>query len=104
MKYYSVNVTEIAEIDLHDIITYIANQFDSEETAKDMYDAVEKTLSSLTTFPERATLVDDDRLWLMGYRKIEIKNYLAFFTIDKQNAIVNVERILYMRRDWEQIL
>lgn len=104
MKYYNVNVTEIAEIDLYDIITYIANQFDSDETAQDMYDEVERVLSSLVTFPERATVVDDDRLRLLGYRKIMIKNYIAFFTIDKQNAIVNVERILYYRRDWQGIL
>jgi len=104
MKCYSVNVSEIAEIDLHDIITYIANQFDAEETAQEMYDEIEKKLMSLATFPERATLVDDDRLRLLGYRKIMIKNYIVFFTIDKQNSIVNIERILYQRRNWQELL
>jgi len=104
MNSYSVNITGSAEIDLNDIISYIANQFDAEETAQTMLEIIEEKLSSLATFPERAPIIDDERLRLMGYRKIMIKNYIAFFSIDKANSIVNVERVIYMRRDWQQIL
>jgi len=101
---YNINVTEAAEIDLHDIITYISEQFMAESTALDMVNVIECALSSLSTFPERIPPVSDDRLRERGYRKLGIKNYVAFFSIDKKNKIVNIERILYMRRDGEQIL
>jgi len=104
MKTYEVNVTESAEIDLHDIITYISEQFMAEITAMDMLHTIETSLSSLATFPERLPLVSDDRLQELGYRKLGIKNYGAFYTIDKKREVVNIERILYMRRDWVQIL
>jgi len=104
METYSINVTEAAEIDLYDMITYISEQFMAEVTALDMLNDIERVLSSLSTFPERIPLVNDDRLRERGYRKLRIKNYIAFFSIDKKNKIVNIERILYMRRDWEHII
>lgn len=39
-----------------------------------------------------------------GYRKLIIKNYIAFFTVDEQARVVDVERILYARRDWLNII
>lgn len=104
MNSYEVNVTEIAEIDLIDIVTYISEQFMAEQTATEFALLAEKTLSSLAQFPERIPLLNDDRLRSLGYRKISIGNYLAFFSIDKKNKIVYVERILYNRRDWESLL
>lgn len=104
MKTYDINVTEVAEIDLHNIITYISEQFMAETTALEMLNLIESTLSSPSTLPERVPLVSDDRLRERGYRKLGIKNYVVFFSIDRKNEIVNVERVLYMRRDWKQIL
>lgn len=41
---------------------------------------------------------------MLGYRKLIVKNYIVFFTIDEPNKVVDVERILYGRRDWLRIL
>jgi plasmid stabilization system protein ParE len=54
--------------------------------------------------PQKSPAVRDDRLVSMGYRKLLIKNYVVFFTIDEQSQVVNLERILYARRDWLRIL
>jgi len=104
METYSVNVTESAGMDLYDIVSYITEQFMAETTAEQMVDLIEEKLSSLSTFPERVPLVDDERLRELGYRKLGINNYVAFFSIDRKNKTVNVERVLYMRREWESIL
>jgi plasmid stabilization system protein ParE len=40
----------------------------------------------------------------MGYRKLIVKNYIAFFTVDEKAKTIDVERILYARRDWLRIL
>jgi plasmid stabilization system protein ParE len=45
-----------------------------------------------------------ERLASMGYRKLQVKNYIAFFTINEKDGVVDVERILYTRRDWLRIL
>jgi plasmid stabilization system protein ParE len=37
-------------------------------------------------------------------RKLIIKNYIAFYRINEDEKIVNVERILYSAADWKNKL
>ena len=104
MATYSIEVSEPAENDLRDIILYISSQLSSPMTAMNMMDTIEEALLGLSEMPQKCAAVRDDRLASMGYRKLLIKNYVAFFTIDEQSKVVNVERILYARRDWLRIL
>jgi toxin ParE1/3/4 len=48
--------------------------------------------------------VADERLAAIGYRKLIVKNYIIFFSIDEKAKVVDVERILYGRRNWRAIL
>ena len=58
----------------------------------------------MTDMPQKCPLVRDERLASIGYRKLLVKNYVVFFTIDEKAKVVDVERILYARRDWLRIL
>ncbi|WP_083809940.1 type II toxin-antitoxin system RelE/ParE family toxin [Mahella australiensis] len=48
--------------------------------------------------------MDDERLASLGYRKLIVKNYVVFFTIDEKSKVVDIARILYARRDWLRVL
>lgn len=104
MAKYKVNVSEPAENDLRDIVRYISAQLAAPITATKMMDAIEEAIGSLTDMPQKCPPVTDERLASMGYRKLVVKNYIAFFTINEHSKVVNVERILYGRRDWLRIL
>ena len=104
MDHYKVDVSETAENDLLDIVRYIASQFSAPITALNMMDLLEEAMASLSKTPQRIPLVRDDRLAQMGYRHLGVKNYLVFYIIDEKNKVVDVERILYARRDWKRIL
>jgi len=104
MEQYRVDVSEVAENDLEDIVRYIASQFSAPVTALRMMDLFEVAMASLAEMPQRFSLLNDERLSQMGYRKLAVNNYLMFFSIDEQSKVVDVERILYARRDWLQIL
>ena len=104
MEPYRVDVSEAAENDLYDIVRYIASQFFAPVTALQMMELLEEAMASLSEMPQRFSLLNDERLSQMGYRKLTVKNYLVFFFIDEQNKVVDVERILYARRDWLRIL
>ena len=104
MEHYDIRHTEPAEDDLIDILRYIAVELKEPSTALRMLAAIDKAIENLSTMPHRYPLVDDERLAALGYRMLSIKNYLAFFTIDEETTTVNVERILYARRDWLHIL
>lgn len=59
---------------------------------------------SLSEMPSRHALVTDERLALLGIRKLPVENYIVFYVISETNMVATVVRILYGRRDWEQLL
>ena len=104
MVKYRVDVSEPAENDLRDIVLYIASQLSATISALNMMELLEEAMVGLSDTPQRCSLVADERLSQMGYRKLIVKNYVVFFSIDEKNKVVDVERILYGRRDWLRIL
>lgn len=104
MAQYRVDVSEPAENDLVDIVRYIASQLSAPISALNIMELLEEAMAGLSDMPQRCPLVADERLSQMGYRKLTIKNYVVFFTIDEKNKVVDVERILFGRRDWLRIL
>jgi len=100
MAKYRVDISEPAEADLRDIVRYISAQLSVPVTAMKMMEA----LSKLSDMPRGYPLLRDDRLASMGYRRVDVKNYTAFFTINEKEKVVDVERILYARRDWANLL
>ena len=104
MVIYNVQHTESSKRDLLDVLRYIAVELQEPATALRMVDTIDKIIESLSHMPHRCPLVDDERLAALGFRKLHIKNYIAFFTIDDESQAVYIERILYARRDWLHIL
>lgn len=104
MDKYRIDISEPAENDLRDIVRYIAAQLSAPLTALKMMDLIEESIMGLAIMPQKCSPVIDERLALMGYRKLPVKNYVVLFTIDEKAKVVDIERILYARRDWRQIL
>jgi plasmid stabilization system protein ParE len=101
---YRVDVSEPAENDLLDIVSYISSDLEAPITALKMMETIEEALAGLSIMPHSRPKVRDERLAAMGYRIEIIKNYIAFFTINEEEKTVDVGRILYGRRDWKRIL
>ncbi|CFY11037.1 Toxin-antitoxin system, RelE/ParE toxin family [Syntrophomonas zehnderi OL-4] len=104
MAKYRVDISEPAENDLMDIVRYIASQLSAPVSALHMMELLDETMTGLSDMPQRCPFIADERLSQMGYRKLIVKNYVVFFSIDEKNKVVDVERILYGRRDWLRIL
>jgi len=104
MAKYRVDVSDPAESDLGDIIRYIASQLSAPLSALHLMEILEEAMEDLSDMPQRYPFVSDERLAQMGYRKLSVKNYIVFFSIDEKDKVVDIERILYGRRDWLRIL
>lgn len=100
MTKYRVDLSEPAEKDLIDIVKYIASQLSSPMSAYHMMEIFEEAMASLSDTPQRCPLITEERLSQLGYRKLIVKNYIVFFSVDEKNKVVDVERILYARRNW----
>ena len=104
MAKYRIDVSKPAEDDLRDIVRYISSQLTAPMTAIKMLETIEKALEKLSDLPDRCPVVRDERLTSMGYHRLNVKNYVVLFTVDKKTKVVDVERILYSRRDWANLL
>ena len=104
MGVYNINITEPAENDLRDIARYIAAQLNAPTNALNTVQAIKDAIAGLKTTALVYPLVRDDRLAAMGYRPLIVKNYIAFYIVDEKGKTVDVDRILYKRRDWMNIL
>ena len=104
MGKYRVHLSEPAENDLRDIVRYISAALASPISAGKMMDIIQQAISDLAAMPHRCPSVRDERLAMLGYHKLLVENYVIFFTVDEKAKIIDIERILFARRDWQRIL
>lgn len=101
---YELHITRAAENDLNEAADYIEFVLMNPQAADYLLDAVEETLPTLSEYAERHALVDDPVLKAWGIRFVQIKNYLAFYTIAEDEQKVYIVRFLYGKRNWISIL
>ncbi|MDO4389883.1 MAG: type II toxin-antitoxin system RelE/ParE family toxin [Eubacteriales bacterium] len=101
---YEVHITRAAENDLNEAADYIEFVLLNPQAADDLLDTVEETLPTLAQYAQRYALVDDPVLRAWGIRFVQIKNYLAFYTISEEEQKVYIVRFLYGKRNWISIL
>lgn len=96
---YRVKVTEQAEEHLREIVRYIAVQLKAPEAAHHFLDAFEQEMLSLSQFPGRFALVDEEPWHSQGVHKMALKNFLVYFLIDETDKRVQVFAVIYGKRD-----
>ena len=65
---------------------------------------MKKFYNTLKYNPQKFAIIDYDNIKQYKFRKLIIKNYIAFYRINEDEKIVNVERILYGEMDWKNKL
>ncbi|MGN0528950.1 MAG: type II toxin-antitoxin system RelE/ParE family toxin [Eubacterium sp.] len=101
---YKITVTEPAQRDLAEAITYISKELKNRQAAVNLLNSVDKAVRSLSDMPERYAVIDDEILGAAGFRFIKIKSYLLFYIVRNESKTVVIQRFLYARRDWLNIL
>lgn len=96
---YKVSITAQAQEQLRDIVGYITYTLQAPKTALKMLDTLEKEISSLSQFPNRVALTEEDPWRTQGIHKMPIKNYLVYFWVDELDKHVHVTGVIYGRRD-----
>lgn len=99
-KKYDVKLSIEAEKDLQSIIIYIKDKLKEPIIAKKHAHIMKKEIKSLEYFPQRYAIIDNQKIKDLEIRKLIIKNYIAFYRINEEKKLVNVERILYGASDW----
>ena len=98
-KTYIVKITTQAEEQLQAIVKYIACELKVPKAALHLLDEIERSISSLSQFPQRVALTEEEPWRSAGIHKMPVKNFLVYFWIDEENRKVQVTAIIYGRRD-----
>jgi plasmid stabilization system protein ParE len=100
MGRFNVSILPKAQEDMAGIVDYLNTL--SPQAALQYYDLLTAKIAGLSEMPERCAAVRDTQLRLRGYRFLVVENYIVFFVV--QGELVQVRRILYNRRQYENLL
>lgn len=98
-KLYTVKTTSQAEEQIQEIIHYIAHELKAPDAALHLLDTLEASFVSLTQFPQRVALVEEEPWRNNGIHRLPVKNFLVYFWIDEDNMNVQVIAVIYDKRD-----
>lgn len=101
---YVVKITMQAQEQMQETARYIADNLQAPETALRMLDTLEKEIASLSRFPNRIALTEEEPWRNYGVHKMPVKNYLIYFWIDEVAHKVQVTAAVYGKRDQMQQL
>ena len=101
---YKITLETTAISDLFGILDYISDVLKEPETAQRILSSIENKIMSLNELPCRQSTVRDEPYKSMGVRWIPAENYTVFYVVDENERSVHVLRILYNRRNWQNLL
>lgn len=96
---YSYVLTEKANQDLDEILSYITNALCNKKAASDFLDKTLEAIEQIRAFPESGSLVNNPYLGNVNVRKVPVGNYLIFYQPTIATRKIIVLRVIYGRRD-----
>jgi len=88
-----------AKRELEEAALYIAGELSAPESAIALVDAVDEMVHSLAEMPYRHTIFQSLYALEREVRFVPVKGYNIFYVVDEGQKVVEIQRILYQRRD-----
>ncbi len=105
MGNYKVQLTDKAQKDIIGIARYISEELFDKSAADEHVDEIYRVALGLSDMPKRHNLIiDEDFIIPYGMRRVGVKNYSMFYTCDDEGLIVYIWRVLYNKREWQNLL
>jgi plasmid stabilization system protein ParE len=101
---YDIILETTAALDLYGILDYITDVLKQPETAERIFLSIEEQIMTLDYMPTRHNIVRDEPYASLGVRMMPVESYFAFYVVDEIKYEVHILRILYKRREWQNIL
>ena len=101
---YEVQVSEAAENDIDEILTYMLEEQSNPEAAKDFANALGERLIKMQTQPLTYELSRSESLAQMGYRRFVIGNNVVLYLVNENKRVVIIFRVLYGPREYKKYI
>lgn len=99
---YKLHYIELAISDLREIVHYISNQLFARQAAIELVDKLDKAISNLAHFPFSGHLYRNNHRLEDEYRVLVVERYVVFYVV--YDDIVEIRRILYGKRNFEELI
>jgi plasmid stabilization system protein ParE len=101
---YTLKFSKLYDSDVDESYNYIKNTLEAPMAANNLIKGILEKLQKIKENPHRRPLVQDSYLASLGYRIINVKNYMIFYIIDDDKKQIKVVRFMYNKRDWVNLL
>lgn len=96
---YKLEFLPVAKDDMLEIIKYISGELKNKQAAENLAEEFISAAESLRQFPYSHQVYSPLKPLETEYRKVIVKNYLMFYTVDEKEKTVTIMRVIYARRD-----
>ncbi len=104
MKKYIVKISEPAEQDFEKIISYLRYDLSGDIIADKYKILFKQRLKELENIADSMPILDEKLTGHKNIRKINVRNYIIFYTTDEKGNKALVLRIGHAFMDWEKYL
>ncbi len=101
---YKIEFLPIAKKDIDDIIYYISHNLKNVTASKKLRDLFMSSLDNILEFPYGCSLYHPIAVLKNEYRSYRVKNFLMFYTINEEESLITIVRVLYQKMDISNIL
>lgn len=101
---FNYQLTRKANADLDDIVFYIAVELSNPIAASAFLDKLMVAIEEAQSFPESGPQVINNYLPHLIIREKLIDNYIMYYQPDYLNKIIYITRIVYGKRNMDEIL
>ena len=101
---YKLEYLPAARKDLVEIAIYISHELKNPRAAERLTNALIEKCEQLCEIPYQNPVYTPVRALKYEYRKAIVNHHLIFYWVDETKKIITIARVLYARRDYEQIL
>ena len=103
-KKYDYVLTEMAEGDIDEILSYIKDELFNPVAASDFLKELEKKTEEICNNPGKGRIVENEFLKRDDIRRFIVKNYIAYYVIDEEKTEIVILRVIYNKRDQDDIV
>lgn len=101
---YQYHFTKKAESDLDEILSYISIELSNPDAAASFLKDLQALLASICSVPKIGRIVENKFLPDREIRKSLMGNYVLYYLPDTEEKIIYILRILYGRRNLDELV
>lgn len=99
MSSFTVLLTKEAADDIEEIYSYISDTLHEKNTADEYVKILRKSIKSLDQMPLRHKLLDSDPFRSFRLRRMPVKSFFIYYSVDEENSTVYIRGVIYSHRD-----